>query len=292
MEPVSAASGIAGLIAVAFKTIQLVTEYVNLAHEHKKHAEMLNKELLLLKEVLDQLKNFINEEKRNGRMMTVNDEDRNTVLGRAFAHCTSTIEEIQDKLKEPLSRFKKAMAKLKWPFEQKEVLRLVDNLRRYTQLFQLSLTVSNCDLLSKTFDVASEGLKSQREKSKEIQRLCEGIPHIAKAAEETLAQTETLLKLVPTFLQEVSLGIREIGLAQRLAEQREQGEQLYYSIHQHRTIYKYDTPCIGRCSRHGGWIAFDSFNSLSSTVCSSIMSSRQSSKIQDIDIQGDHNSGN
>ncbi len=119
MEPVSAASGIAGLIAVAFKTIQLVTEYVNLAHEHKKHAEMLSKELLLLKEVLDQLKNFINEEKRNGRMMSVDDEDRNTVFGRAFADCTKTIEEIQDKLKEPVSRFKKAVAKLKWPFEQK-----------------------------------------------------------------------------------------------------------------------------------------------------------------------------
>ena len=243
MEPVSAASGIAGLIAVAFKTIQLVTEYVNLAHEHKKHAEMLSKELLLLKEVLDQLKNFINEEKRNGRMMSVDDEDRNTVFGRAFADCTKTIEEIQDKLKEPVSRFKKAVAKLKWPFEQKEVLRLVDNLRRYTQLFQTSLTLSNCDLLSKTFDVASEGLKLQREKFKEIQRLCEGIPHMAKAAEETLVQTETLLKLIPTFLQEVSLDIKEIGLAQRLAEQREQGEQLCYSIRRHRTRRNWGTPC-------------------------------------------------
>jgi Fungal N-terminal domain of STAND proteins len=226
MEPISAVSGIAGLIAVAFKTIQLVTEYVNVAHEHKKHAETLHKELSLLKEVLDQLKNFISRERDNGRMMSADDEDRNTVLGRAFADCAKTIEEIQDKLKEPVNRFKKAMAKLKWPFEQKEVLRLVDNLRRYTQLFQLSLTVTNCNLLSQTFDLASEGLRSQCDKFKEIQRLCEGIPHMAKDAEEALAQTETLLKLVPTFLQEVSLDIKEIGLTQRLAEQRQQGEQL------------------------------------------------------------------
>ena len=90
----------------------------------------------------------------------------------------------------------------------------------------MSLTVSNCDLLSKIFEVVSENLKEQRDKSEQIMTLCEGIPDIAKAAEKTLAQTETLMGLVPTFLQEVSLDIKEIGLAQRLAEQREQGEQL------------------------------------------------------------------
>lgn len=227
MEPVSAASGIAGLIAVAIKTIQLVSEYVTLAHEYKTHAETLHKELLLLKNVLDQLKDFIEKEKRDGRLMNADKEDRNTVLGRAFIDCTQTIEQTQDKLKEPVNRFKKAMARLKWPFEQKEVLRLVDSLRRYTQLFQLSLTVSNCDLLSKTFEVASETLLEQRDKFKQIITLCEGIPHLARHAEDTLAQTETLMKLVPTFLQEVSSDIREIGLAQRLAEQREQGEQLH-----------------------------------------------------------------
>lgn len=224
MDPVSAASGIVGLIAVAFKTIQLVGEYVNLANEHKKHAETLHKELLLMKQVLDQLKDLINEEKRSGTLTSVDDEDRPTVLGKAFSDCTKTIEQIQDKLKEPANKFQKAMAKMKWPFEHKDVLRMVDSLRRYTQLFQLSLTEANRKLLCKTFEAASEGLKSQRDNCKEFRRLWAGVPQMARAAESTLKQTETLLSLIPTLLQEVSLDIKEIGVAQHAAERREQGK--------------------------------------------------------------------
>jgi Fungal N-terminal domain of STAND proteins len=230
MDPLSAASGIAGLIAVAFKTIQIVSEYVIDANEHKKHAEELRKELVLLKEVLDQLSALINDGKRSGEIASVDGEHRNTVLGKAFIDCTRTIEKVQEKLKEPVGKFRKAMAKLKWPFDQKDVLRIVDSLRRYTQLFQLSLTVANCELLSKTFDAASEGLKLQREKCKDIERLCGDFPDMAKTAKDNLQQTEILLEILPTFLQDVSLDIKEIGLTQREAERREQGERLCYSI--------------------------------------------------------------
>lgn len=226
MDPFTAATGIAGLIAVAFKTIQMVGEYVTLAHEHKKHAEELWNELMLLKGVLEQLRNLIDEEKANGRMTSIDEKDNSTVLGKAFSDCTKTIEQIKEKLREPVTRFKKAIAKLKWPFEQKDVLRMVDSLRRFTQLFQLSLIVANCELLSKTFDAASEGLELQRDTCKKIEKDWAGIPQMAKAAKESLQQTETLMKLVPTFLHEVSLDVKEIGLAQRGAEQREQGERL------------------------------------------------------------------
>jgi Fungal N-terminal domain of STAND proteins len=240
MDPFTAASGIAGLIAIAIKTIQIVGEYVESVHEHKKLAETLQKELELMKQVLDQLKTLIDNEKRNGRLISVDDRDRNTVLGKAFLDCTKTIEQIQDKLVEPVNRFKRAMAKLQWPFDQKEILRMVDNLRRYTQLFQLSLTVTNCELLSKTFDAAGESLTLQRDNCKEIQKLCASVPQMAQTAEETLKQTEILLKLVPTFLQDVSLDIREIGIAQRKAEQREHGKTSLFpakfeSAHSHCT---------------------------------------------------------
>lgn len=224
MDPVSSASGIAGLIAVAVKTIELVGEYVMIVHEHKKHVETLRKELELMKEVLEKLNEVIIGEKHSGEMTGVDGEDRNTVLGKAFSDCTNTIEQIQGKLKEPLGRLQKAMAKLKWPFEQKDVLRMVDKLRRYTQLFQLSLTAGNRQLLSKTFDAASEGLKLQRDSCKNMQKLWEGFPDMAKTAEKTLEQTETLLELVPTFLHEFSLDMKEIEFAQKEAERREQGK--------------------------------------------------------------------
>lgn len=226
MDPLSAASGIAGLIAVAFKTCQLVGEYLSLVNEHKTHVETLHQELLLMKQVLDQLKDVIVEEKRNGRMRSIDDGDRNTVLGKAFADCTKMIEKIQDKLREPVNKFRKAVAKLQWPFEQKDILRMVEILRRYNQLFQLSLTVASCELLFKTFDAASEGLKLQHDNYKMIHELSAGVPEMAKAAEKTLKQTESLMNLVPTILQEVSSDIKEIRGSQTEAERREQGKQL------------------------------------------------------------------
>lgn len=230
LDPFTAATGIAGLIAVAMKTIQMVGEYVESVHEHKKLAETLQKELELIKQVLDQLKTLIDNEKRNGRLTNVDDRDRNTVLGKAFLDCTKSIEEIQDKLVEPVNRFKRAIAKLQWPFDQKDILRMVDNLRRYTQLFELSLTVTNCELLSKTFDAASESLTLQRDNCKEIQKLCATVPQMAQTAEDTLKQTEILLKLVPTFLQDMSADMKEIGIAQRKAEQREHGKTSLFPV--------------------------------------------------------------
>lgn len=225
MDPFTAASGIAGLIAVAVKTIHMVGEYVVLVNEHKKHAETLQKELQLMMQVLNQLKNLIDEQRRNDILGSTTNESRNSVLGKAILDCTNIIEQIQEKLREPVNKFKKAMVKLQWPFEQKDIKHMVDNLHRYTQLFQLSSTAANYELLSKTFDAATEGLKLQRHNCKQIEMLSVGFPEMMKVTEVKLEQTETLLKLVPTFLHDISSDMKEIGLAQRVAEQREHGKQ-------------------------------------------------------------------
>ena len=230
MDPLSAISGIVGLIAISTKVIQLITEFSVLAGEHKNHAETLHTEILLLNQVLGQLKGLIDEERKHGRLTLIDDTDENTVLGKAFKDCARLMEQISLKLKEPSSKFQKAIVKMRWPYDQKEVFRMVQSLHRYTQLFQFSLNMTNCELLSKSFDAASDGLKLQLDNCKAIQKLSAGIPQLAKTAEETLQQTETLIKLVPSFLQEVAEDMREIGQSQRLAEQREQGKQLYNQL--------------------------------------------------------------
>ena len=223
MDPLSASSGIIGLIAISVKVIQLIAEFTILAGEQKNHAETLHTEILLLNQVLGQLKGLIDEGQKHGRLTLIDDTDENTVLGRAFADCSKLMQQISQTLKEPVTRFQRAMAKLKWPYEQKEVFRMVQSLHRYTQLFQFSLNITNCELLSKTFDLANDGLKMQQENCKKIQELSAGMPDLAKNAEESLQQTETLLELVPSLLREVSIDIREIEQSQMLAEQREQG---------------------------------------------------------------------
>lgn len=225
MDPLSASSGIVGLIAISVKVIQLVAEFTILAGEQKNHAETLRTELLLLNQVLGQLKGLIDDGQSRGRLVLIDDTDEHTVLGKTFADCSKLMEQIAGTLKEPVTKFQRAMAKLKWPYEQKEVFRLIQSLHRYTQLFQFSLNMTNFELFSKTWDAANDGLKLQQENCKTIKQLSAGMPELAKTAEENLRQTETLLELMPSLLREVSIDIREIEQSQMLAEQREQGEQ-------------------------------------------------------------------
>ncbi|ERF70990.1 hypothetical protein EPUS_03269 [Endocarpon pusillum Z07020] len=225
MDPFTAATGIAGLIAVAVKTIQMLGEFTGLITEHKKHAESLHKELSLMTQVLDQLKSLIHKQKHSGRLRSADNADHKTILGKAVLDCTKIIEQIQEKLREPVHRFKRAMAKLHWPFEQKDIKAMVDDLHRYTELFQLSLVVENCELLSKTSDAAYEGLNLQRDNCKQVEKLSAGLPHMATVANDaknTLQQTEALLKLLPTLLQGASSDTKEArkGVEQREHERR------------------------------------------------------------------------
>lgn len=243
MDPFTAATGIAGLIAVAVKTIQMLGEFAGLINEHKKHVESLHKELSLMMQVLDQLKSLIDKQKHSGRLRSTDNVDHQTILGKAVLDCNKIIEQIQEKLREPVHRFKRAMAKLQWPFEQKDIRTMVDQLHRYTELFQLSLVAENCDLLSKTFDAAYEGLNLQRDNCKQVERLSAGLPHmatVAKVAKNTLQQTETLLKLLPTLLQDALLDTKE---ARKEAEQREHGKLLTFLV----LITKSELACLGMC---------------------------------------------
>ena len=243
MDPFTAASGIAGLIAVAVKTIQMLGEFVGLMNEHKKHAESLHKELLLMTQVLNQLKSLIDKQKHSGRLRSTDIADHETILGKAVLDCTKTIEQIQETLREPVHRFKRAMAKLQWPFEQKDIKIMVDHLHRYTELFQLSLIVENCDLLSKTFDAAYEGLNLQRDNCKQVEKLSAGFPHmatVANVAKNTLQQTETLLKLLPMLLQDAFSDSKE---ARKKAEQREHGKPLAFRV----LVMKSELAYLGMC---------------------------------------------
>ena len=137
MDVISLSSGIAGLITLALQVSGIIANYVSAVKEGPKNIEELKEELILLGEVLSQLQDFLHDEKHKGRSF-----DSNSVLQSAFSSCKRRIERIGDKLKPPDGgKISRMVDRLKWPFESKEVDKMINNLRCYGQTFQFSLTI-------------------------------------------------------------------------------------------------------------------------------------------------------
>jgi len=217
MDGVSVASGIAGLITLALQVSGVVSEYVTAVKERPKNVKELHDELLLLAEVLSELRDFLNSEKIRGRSF-----DSNSVLQKAIRACHGRIERVGDKLKPADGgKLTRALERLKWPFEQKEVLQMVENLRRYTRTFQFAFNIEGCNVLCKTSDDAAKGLQQMLDMSRQISELSSQMGLSTKESSERAAQLEQILALIP-MLTKTSADVDELSHAARLAELREQ----------------------------------------------------------------------
>ena len=109
---------------------------------------------LLLGDVLSRLRDFLQSEQATGSTF-----DEDSVLHLAISDCKSRIERIGDKLKPSEGgKLARAVDRLKWPFEQKEILQMMENLRRYRSTFEFAVGIQGCKILSRASRDASEGI--------------------------------------------------------------------------------------------------------------------------------------
>src|ERR1700744_3726673 len=115
MDGVSVASSIAGLVTLALQVGGTIAIYVNAIKERSKNVKELHDELLLLGEVLSNLRDFLNSRNNDERAF-----DAHSVLSKAIMDCRQRIERIGDRLRPPPDggRFARAIDQLRWPFEQ------------------------------------------------------------------------------------------------------------------------------------------------------------------------------
>lgn len=240
MDGVSVASGVAGLVSLALQVSETVVVYVNSLRERSKNIQELHDELLLLGEVLSGLRDFLQSEQ--GRVSTFGS---NSVLQKALSDCRARIERIGERLKtSDGGKIARALEKLRWPFEQKEVMEMVDNLRRYTQTFQFALTIEGCKLLSQSSEDATKGLQKMLDESKKIRELSAQIGLSTEEASKRTAQLEHVIAVVP-MLERTAANVTEIAEATRLAELREQEKRTsdildwlapVTALHKHRDL--------------------------------------------------------
>ncbi|KIW65653.1 hypothetical protein PV04_07893 [Phialophora macrospora] len=241
MDGVSVASSIAGLVTLALQVGGTIATYVNAIKERAKNVKELHDELLLLGEVLSNLRDFLNSEKVAGRSF-----DNYSVLSKAIRDCRQRIERIGDRLKPPSDggRFARAIDQLRWPFEQREVMYMVENLRRYSQTFQFAFTIEGFNLLSKSSEDATKGLQEMLQVSKKISELSAQMGLSTEESSKRAAQLEHIIALVP-MLTKTAADMNEISQAARLAELREQERRTtdildwlapVSSLHKHRDL--------------------------------------------------------
>ncbi|OAP63558.1 hypothetical protein AYL99_02785 [Fonsecaea erecta] len=270
MDGVSAASSVAGLVTLALQVSATIAMYVGAIKERTNTIRDLHDELLLLGEVLSGLRDFMESEKIKGRAL-----DTQSVLSQAIRDCRHRMERIGDRLKPSTGgKLARAIDQLKWPFEQREVMQMVDNLRRYTQTFQFAFTMEGFTLLSKASEDATKGLEEMLLISKKMSELSAQMGRSADESSKLTGQLEAIIGLVP-ILARTATEVNEISQATRLAELREQERRTtdildwlapLSSLHKHRDLQVRRAEGTGRWflehPEFARWVSSDSKHDL------------------------------
>ena len=245
------ASGIAGLITLALQISGTIREYIVAARNKSKNIEELQSELILLSENLNNLRDVLEDEKLKGRSF-----DANSVLWTAIKDCRRRIERIGDELLPSTGgKLDRALDRLKWPFQQKEVVAMVENLRRFTQLFQFAINIENCKILAKTSEDVEKTLQEVLIASRKVSELQLQYGMNAEEATKRAAEVEQTLKLLPLLLEnalaevkDISHGVRDAGIRERERRKTEILDWLspISSLTKHRDVQVKRAPGTGK----------------------------------------------
>ena len=214
-DPVSVASGVAGLITLAIQVSGTVYSYLNAVKERKEDVLALREELDQLGEALSELAAFLDSSDAKA-----NDFDTNGVLRSAVKGCRDRIERIGERLRPPEGKLMKLAGRLKWPFEKEVVLSNMQSLKRYRSTFEFAANIQGYRILSKTSaDTKMILAKLQKIEQKSNEDKAE-IGMLEEEDKKKQARYEAILNLLP-LLENQSSDIREVSNAMRLQEMRE-----------------------------------------------------------------------
>ena len=136
MDPLSAASGVAGLLSLTIQVGMTIGAYVNSVKGASKAAQRLEREVQAFASVLKQLYEFL--QSRDAEDVVF---EPTSVLLVATNSCDKELNDLRKKL-EKFSTGDKAsrvLQKLSWPFTETENREIIDAIHRWAQLYSLSL---------------------------------------------------------------------------------------------------------------------------------------------------------
>jgi Fungal N-terminal domain of STAND proteins len=141
MDPISAlglAANVAGLVSLTIEVSQLLADYLVSVKNASVNVKALNEEYVTLQHVLMQLSAFLRSDNAKSNLF-----QGTSVLRLTIESCQGNVQGIATKLKTSKHKMTRALEKLRWPFEEKEISKHIDRIRKHVAIFQFSLTVEN-----------------------------------------------------------------------------------------------------------------------------------------------------
>lgn len=149
MDPVSAvglAANVAGLVSLAIEVSHLLADYFASIKNLSTNMKSLREDLASLQHVLRQLSSFLHGGDAAGKSF-----QRSSVFYLTIASCIGDVQEMAVKLRLSKNIVARTVEKLHWPFEEKELSKFNDRLRKYISICQFSLTMENWYLSLKSW---------------------------------------------------------------------------------------------------------------------------------------------
>ena len=139
MDPLSVAASVTSLVSLGAEAIKIIGEYYTSAKNASKDIRDVKTELESLSIILQRLELLLRSDEMRSNSFSF---ETSSVLATALISCETKIREVTAKLERPRdSSAARMWERLKWPFKEKEVQKLLETLRRYIHTFQFSLTV-------------------------------------------------------------------------------------------------------------------------------------------------------
>lgn len=139
MDPLSVAASVAGLASLSIELSLLIGRYYISVKNASRDIQDIQSELESLSATLKRVEEVLRSDsiRSNTSLFT-----SSSVLVSALNACKSKIREMSLILEKPdKGSLSRAWERLKWPFNEKEVRKFLEALRRYTATFQFSLNV-------------------------------------------------------------------------------------------------------------------------------------------------------
>ena len=211
MDPFTLATGIIGIIGLAIQVEQTLQDYISAVKSASKDAQTLRIEIKALRYTSEQLRTFLNSDRVSQKQFI----QTGSILALTTSECTSTLQELQQKLGSGKDKSLKILAQLTWPFRKEDIQRAVQVLKGFNSILQYSLTVdgwyvnttwlmsltlnSYSALLSQVSTDVRKVLEVQIDLSQKLHNVQKGIAAHSVLAEEHQRTSENLVMVLESI---------------------------------------------------------------------------------------------
>ncbi|KAI5814639.1 hypothetical protein BZA77DRAFT_356429 [Pyronema omphalodes] len=201
MDPLSIAAAIAGFLSLAGQIATMLKSYVGEVQSAPDEVQGLLSEITALRQVLRDFMMLLGKDDLNGRKF-----ESNSVLVKAIEACQYQLEELRGRLAgltgdSSNRKLPGWVTRMKWPLKKDEIQRTMVSLQRFAQIFQFSMVIRNCQLMSGT---SSAVILQLDENGQEIENIAKNLESLSISVPSDLQQKISEFSEIKAMVSELA----------------------------------------------------------------------------------------